>query len=259
MKSLLLLPFLLQEPDVNVLSKPYLTLFSEEKQTLLPLTNDFCDELKYNYLNEKTELQNFISRQNFLKNELKRMYLGHKSELSENEILQQLSELNKGIKVVIEKLKYLADEKFTSEVYQLNVNWSMPVFKRHLEEEYNRVDDLLKQDGIHALSAYDISVHRAGKPNTHRAYDLNYFYYAGEEAKDLHHDFYVNTANNFTGVVRAKDWHSFSIKKKSSKLEICQFIPSLEIGLEITETVKHDVFGTHATTRQLYLKFEENL
>lgn len=259
MKSLLLLPFLLQEPDVNVLSKPYVTVFSEQQQTLIPLENDFCDELKYNYLNEKTEFQNFISRQNFLKSELKKIYSGRVAELNEDEILQQLSELNKGIKVVIEKLKYLADEKFTSEKYQLNVSWSMPVFKRHFEDEYSRVDDLLKHDGIHALSAYDRSVHRAGKPYTHRAYDLNYFYYAGEEAKDLHHDFYVNTANNFTGIVRAKDTHSFSIKKQSSKLEICQFIPSLEIGLEITETVKHDVFSTHATTRQLYLKFEENL
>lgn len=259
MKSLLLLPFLLQEPDVIVLSKPYLSVFSEVENRLVAIADDFCDELKYNYLNEKTELQNFISRQNYLKNELKNIYIGRLSELTEDEVIRQLSETNKGVKLVIAKLNYLADAKFTTEKYNINVNWSLPVYKRHHEDEYNRITSLLMTDGFHFLSPLEIKLYKAGKPYTHRSYDLNYFYYAGEEAKYLHHDFYVDTANNYTGIVRDHDVHKFSIKKLSSKLEICQFIPSLEIGLEVTQTVKSEVFGTNIETKQLYLKFEENL
>lgn len=259
MKSLLLLPFLLQEPDVNVLSKPYMTLYSEVENTLVPIDDDFCSELKYSYLNEKTELQNFISRQNFLKNELKNIYTGLRSEFTEDEVLEQLSEVNRGVKTVIEKLNFLADAKFTSEKYQLNVNWILPVFKRQQEEAYNRIAELLKVDGFRALSPFELKIYRAGKPYTQRSYDLNYFYYAGEAAKDLHHDFYINPDNYFANLVKDNDVHKFSIKKQSSKLEICQFIPSLEIGLEITETVKHDLLMNSTTTKQLYLKFEESL
>lgn len=259
MKSLLLLPFLLQDPQIIVLSKPWMTVVSQGQSAPTQVTQEFCEELKYNYLNEKTEMQNFISRQNFLKNELKKIYLGKKADLTEEQIFLQLQEINKNMKLVIEKLNYLADDKFTSAKYQLGLHWSMPVFKRHQDEEYKRILNLIKTDGFRALNNYEISLYRAGKPYTHRSYDLNYFYYAGEESKDLHHDFYVNTANNFTGIIRDKDTHVFSIKKQSSKLEICQFIPTLEIGLEIIETTKSEWMPAFESTKQLYLKFEESL
>jgi hypothetical protein len=259
MKSLLLIPFLLKQPDVVVLSKPYMMLVSETQNTPVPLADDFCEELKYNYINEKTELRNFTSRLNFLKKELKKIYSGQYSELTESEVLQQLSENNNAIKTVMTKLNYLADVKFTSEIYQLNINWSLPVFKQHHEDEYNKIKDLLGLGGFRALSPWEKDVYRAGKPFTQRSYDLNYFYYSGEESKDLHHDFYVNRANKFNGIVQNKDVHKFIIFKKSSKLEICQFMPTLEIGLEIIETVKHDLGFTTSTTKQLYLKFEETL
>lgn len=259
MKSLLLIPFLLQDPDVEVLSKPWVTVVSKNQNSPTEVTEEFCDELKYNYFNEKTELQNFTSRQIFLKNELKRIYSRQGSDLTEDEVLHQLSEINKNVKSIIAKLNYLAEAKFTSEEYQLAVNWSLPVYKRHQEEEYNRIVDLLKIDGFRALSQYEISIYRAGKPYTKREYDLNYFYYAGEESNNLLHDFQVNTANKFTGIVLDKDRHVFSIKKQSSKLEICQFIPSLEIGLEITQTVKSEGFPVTTRLKQLYLKFEESL
>jgi hypothetical protein len=259
MKTLLLLSLLLHEPEVTVLSRPYLTIAVKGQSTMQPLAKDFCDELKYNYLIEKTELQNFVSRQNHLKAELKNIYNGRHSNLTEQQIFQQLFEINKGIKEVMQRLNHLADAKFTSEDYQLNVNWSLPVFKKHQEDEYNRIANLIKEEGFTAVNQHELNLFRAGKPYTHRAYDLNYFYYAGEESRNLHQDFYVNTASNFTGVVRNKDLHTFSLQKQSSKLEICQFIPSLEIGLEVTETVKSEGLPSQQGIKQLYLKFEENL
>ena len=255
MKSLLLLPFLLQDPDVVVLSQPWMTVTTENQSKLTKVTEEFCEELKYNYLNEKTELQNFVSRQNFLKNQIKRIYANLSADLTEEQILQQLNEINKSIKLVIAKLNYLADTKFTAADYQLGVHWYLPVFKKHYEDDYKRVVDLVKSDGFQALNEFEISLFRAGKPFTHRAYELNYFYYAGEDSKYLHHDFSVDTAKNFTGIVKDKDVHTFSIKKRSSKLEICQFMPSLEIGLEITETTKSQSLPAFTGIKQLYLKF----
>ena len=261
MKTLLLLPFLMQEPEITVLSKPWVTVDGLNQNTFTKNSEDFCDDLKYNYLNEKTELQNFMSRQNFLKAELKKIYSNKPSELTEEQVLSELQEMNKNVKLTVQKLNYLADEKFTSAKYQLGVHWHLPVFPRHREDEYERIVGLISTDGFRALNAFELKIYRAGRPFTKREYNVNYFYYAGDESQNLHHDFYVNKDNlkALFGFINNKEQHTFSIQKQASKLEICQIIPSLEIGLEIEETVKHEWMPAFTGVKQLYLKFEESL